>query len=161
MNFGILTILSLLFAGAGIVSTFVPRFPAVLASYASLVLMHFAGAPYVSVNLLIFWGVAVLMVLGLKILQPKVFSKMHQGHSYVAGGCLSGTVLGFLAAPTAAAIILGGAIGAFLGALAFMRTPQGPKFSVTSKHFIDYLCAKGLPSVVSCSMAAIVIACIL
>ncbi len=161
MNLSIFEIIAIVLAGVGVGGTFVPRFPAALCAFASILGMHFAGHPYFESKVLIFWCVATLIVLGLGFLQPKALTGARQGHSYVAGGTVVGVVLGYLVAPVASAIILGGAVGAFLGTFAFMRTPKGPRFAVSSSAFVQYLCAKGLPSVVAVSMAALTIASVL
>lgn len=158
MIHSILPILSLFLAGIAVGGSFVPRFPAALAAYAALSLAGFARAPYVTQNVLIFWGVATAIVLAMRIFQPKALTDTPHGHAYVAGATIAGTLVGFAITPSAATLILGAAIGAFLGTLAYMRTPAGPKFAIASSPFVQYLCAKGLPDVITCVMAAIVIA---
>ena len=151
-------IISLVLAVLAVGGCFIPRFPAVILGWLSLLGMHIAGAPYASSQVLIFWGIAAIIVLMLGILQPKALTAARAGHGYVCGATLVGVVLGYLVQPMAAAIIIGGALGAFLGCMAFMRTPSAPRFALSSPEFIQYLCAKGLPAVVTCSMAAIVAA---
>lgn len=158
MTFTALSIITLVLAFAAVVATFVPRMPSAVASFAALVCAHFAGAVYVDAKVIIFWGVATAIVLGLRILQPSGLVNSTRGHGYVALGTLAGVLLGYVCSPVAAALILGGCAGAFLGAVAFMRTPAGQLCAVTSQRFIDFLCAKGLPCVVTTSMAAISVA---
>lgn len=158
MNIDYLEIMALVLSGIGVGGAFVPRFPAVVPAYAAMVLLHFAGMPYFESKILLFWAVATVIVLGLTMLQPRALTAARQGHAYVAGGCLAGVLLGYIVSPVASAIIIGGAAGAFLGTLAFMRTPKGPHFSVGSAEFVQYLCAKGLPVVVAMSMAALAVA---
>ncbi len=161
MTFTALSIITLILSLAAVVATFVPRLPAVAASYAALVCAHLAGAVYVDTTVLVYWGVATAIVLGLRMLQPKALVEAGHGQGYVALATIVGVVLGYLCSPTAAAVILGGAIAAFLGATAYMRTPAGPGFGISSRHFIEYLCAKGLPCVVACSMSTIAVASLL
>lgn len=158
MNLSLFQIFAFVLAGISVGGTFVPRFPSAVVAYAAMVCMYFAGVPYFDSGILIFWAVATIIVLGLMFLQPKALTGAWQGHGYVAGGTILGVVLGYLVAPAASAIILGGAVGAFLGTLAFMRTPRGPRFPIASSEFLQYLCAKGLPCVVASSMAALTIA---
>lgn len=161
MNPSFLEIAALFLAGAGIGSGFRPRFPSALTAYISLVCIYAGGASGLEVADLIFWATATAMVAGLRVLQPRALSNALQGHAYVMTGALTGVLLGFLVSPSSGSIIVGGCAGAFAGTLAYMRTPRSPHFSVGSTEFVQYLCAKGLPSVVTCSMAAITIACIL
>ena len=158
MTISTLEIISIILAGVAVGGSFVPRFPACIPAWLGLLCMHISGAPYVDSKVLIFWGIASIIVLMLGILQPKSLTGARQGHAYVVGATIVGVILGYLISPVSAAIILGGAVGAFFGALAFMRTPAGPRFPVASSEFLQYLCAKGLPAVISCAMAAIVIA---
>lgn len=158
MTFTALSIRSLILSLAAVVAMFVPRLPAVPAAYAALVCAHFDGAVYINEKILIFWGVATAIVLGLRALQPKAIVLAKGGQAYVAVATLVGTLLGYLASATAAAIIIGGAVGSFLGATAYMRTPASPRLPLTSQGFVEYICAKGLPSVVTASMVAITIA---
>ncbi len=136
---------------------FFPRIPAVIAAYAALLCAHFDGAIYVDGKVLIFWGVATAIVLGLRMLQPRALVFARQGHGYVALGTLAGVALGSAVSAVAATIILGGVTGAFLGALIYMSTPASPRLAVTSAPFMEYLSAKGLPCVVSCTMAAVAV----
>lgn len=158
MTFTALSIITIILSLAAVVAVFVPRVPAVAAAYAALVCAHFAGAIYVDAKILIFWGVATAIVLGLRLLQPKALVMTPKGQPYVALAVIAGTLIGYMIAPTAASLILCGAIGAVLGAMAFMLTPAGPRFPVASRRFVEYLCAKGLPCVVAVSMAAIAVA---
>lgn len=158
----LLTIFSLVLAGIAVSSCFIPRFPAAIASFIALVLVYFGSAAIpLGSQTLIFWGIATIIVVALNYLQPKALTAARQGHAYVTGGTLIGTLLGYLAGPVTAYFIIGSAIGAFLGAWAYMRTPASPHLPITSRPFTQYLCAKGLPAIVSFSMAAIVIACVL
>lgn len=161
MTFTALSIISLILSLAAVVALFVPRLPAVVAAFAALVCAHFGGAIYVDGKILLFWGVATAIVLGLRMLQPKAATLAKGGQAYVAVATIAGALLGFAASATAAAIIIGSAIGAFLGALAYMRTPASPQLPVASRQFVEFISAKGLPAVVSASMVAITIASLL
>ena len=158
MNYHTLEIIAFVLASVSVLSTFIPRFPAVLCAYLGMLCMHYAGAVYIDSGILIYWAVATAIVLALDILQPRALTATRRGHAYVTGATIAGTLLGYVTVASAAGIIIGGAVGAFLGALAFMRTPAGPRFPRASSEFMQYLCAKGLPAVVTCSMAAITFA---
>ena len=56
-------IVALVLAGLGVGCTFVPRLPHVLVGYASMLAMHFAGAPAIDGRMLLFWGAAAAIVL--------------------------------------------------------------------------------------------------
>lgn len=152
-----LSIITLILALSSLVAMFVPRLPAVIAAYAALVCAHFAGAVFVDAKILIYWGVAMAIVLGLRVLQPKALVLTGRGQAYVSLGTIVGVVLGYVVAPVVASLIIGGVVGAFLGAVAFMRTPAGGSMPVASGEFLQYLCAKGLPAVVTACMAAVAV----
>lgn len=153
-------IVSLVLALLGIAVLFVPRVPAVLLSYASLVAAHIGGAFYVSSKVLVFWGVATAIVLGIRMIQHDG-EKRYAGLAYVSGGAIVGVILGYLVAAMVAGFIIGGAIGAFFGAIAYMRLYDSPRYPVGSRQFVDFLCARGLPAVIATTMSAISLACIL
>lgn len=153
MQTDIMEIAALVLAGLGVGCTFVPRLPHVLVGYASMLVMHFAGAPAIDGRMLLFWGVAAAIVLAVDWLQPRALTAARQGHGYVAGGTLVGAAWGYLISPSQATIIAGAFLGAFLGAMAYMRTPSGPRFGLASREFVQYTCAKGLPDIVTVSMA--------
>ena len=153
----IFTITASVLAAAAVGLSFIPQFPAVVAGWLALLCAHLGGFPFINSKVLIFWGAASIIV----ILQPKVLTSTRSGQGYVVGGATVGAILGLLAANVTASIIAGSIIGAVLGAVAYMRTPKSPRLKLTSPLFVQYLCAKGLPAVVSCSMAAIVVALVL
>ena len=151
-------IFSIALAAIALVACFFPRTPAVLAAWLGLLSAHFAGAPYITGKVLTFWAVASVIVLMLDRLQPTALARTRSGLGYVAAGAIAGTAVGYACAPVVASFIIGAIAGAFLGTVAFMTLPGGPKKNIGSPEFIQYLCAKGLPAVVSCSQAAIVLA---
>lgn len=155
MNLPILENIALILSMISILSSFVPRFPACVLAFSSLLMLHYSGNESIASSTLIYWALATAIVLGLDYLQPRALMATNRGHAYVVGGAIVGTLLGFLISATSGAIILGAAVGAFLGTTAYMRTPKGPHFNIASDEFIQYLCAKGLPAVVTSSMAAI------
>lgn len=58
---------------------------------------------------------------------------------------------------TSATIIIGSAIGALLGALAFAKTNSGKSLNFPSRQFFNYLAAKGLPIIVTASIIGVTI----
>lgn len=147
-------IFTYIFSLAGLAMLFVPRLPAVAASFLALLCARFAGAVYVSVSVLVYWAVASAIVMLLRNLQRRKVAS-GRGNAYVAGGTIAGALVGFALTPSTAAVILGAAAGAFIGAVAYMRTPAGPRYAIGSGSFIQFLCATGLQSVVATAMSAI------
>ncbi|MDE6574211.1 MAG: DUF456 family protein [Muribaculaceae bacterium] len=156
MTATILPLISLFLAGIAVGGSFVPRFPSVPVAFIALLLSYFAPSTGITGSMLAFWAVASALATGINFLHPKALTGTSHGHAYVAGGTLTGTIAGL--AITSATATLGACLGAFLGALAYMRTPASPRFTVASSQFVQYLAAKGLPDVLTCVMAALVIA---
>lgn len=148
MNPEVLTIIATGAAVLSLVACYFPRIPAAVLALGSLACTFWGDW-----RLLGFWAVATAIVLGLRIIQPPATAT--RGNGFVATGSIAGALLGFVASPTGAGVILGSAAGAFLGAVAFVRMPKGDKIPLASRAFSDYFCSKGLPAIVACSMAAI------
>lgn len=157
MTTPVLITLTYILAIAGLAAMFVPRLPSVIASCAALVCAHFAGAVYVYAKILIYWSVATAIILGLRILQP-LPPVNGTARWYISLGAIAGAFTGYAIAPTASAIIISSAIAAFLGGAFYMRTPKAPAYPVASGPFVQFICALGLPAVVTASMSAIAIA---
>lgn len=155
----ILAITAIALCALGVLACFTPRLPAAVPAYAGLLCAYMAGARYIGVGVLVFWGIAALIVIAIGRLAPSRTPFGAAGNTYVTVGAIAGTLLGYLWAPTAAAVITGSAAGAVLGALAFRSTPAGPrKLPLFSPHFINFLCATGLRAVVACSICGITVA---
>ncbi len=140
---------------AAIVLAFRPWLSGCKFAYAGMWLMDWGGLVEFNYNTLIFWGGACAIALALDILLPKEISRGNIGRGYIVGGTLAGMAVGMLLSSTG--IILGGAFGAFLGGLAFSRTPKGKPLQFPSKAFVRFVSAIGLPAIVTMSMIGLVL----
>ena len=95
----------------------------------------------------IFWAVAIVIVVALGFILPRAVTSSRLGVTYIVMGALAGMLVGL--ALSHAAMIIGSAVGALLGGVAFARTPAGKVLTFPSPRFWNYLCAKGLPAVIS------------
>ena len=66
-------------------------------------------------------------------------------------GCLLGMLVG------ARVMVLGVVLGAFVGQMAYSRTPEGKWLKFPTSTFIQYFCAKSLPAIVAVSMLGIAV----
>ena len=150
-----LAVIGILIAVASIVALYTGCRWAVVAAYIALFPSWIASANGLgdSASTLIFWGIAALIVIGINIMLGKKVSKQRIGLGYIVTATVAGALIGIVLAPTW--MVLGAVIGAFFGALAFSRTPAGRHLEFPSSQFIAYLCAKGLPTVVTVAIAAI------
>ncbi|MDE6308796.1 MAG: DUF456 domain-containing protein [Muribaculaceae bacterium] len=145
---------SLLMCGA-ITLVFRPIFPGSILAYAGLWAFHFSGYFPVTMQELLFWGVATVLVVCADKLLPRSNAMALSGRGYVGVGTLAGMIVGMLMA--SAGIILGAVIGAFLGAMAFSRTPQGRTLDFPSSTFVRFLCSRGLPAVITFSQIGLIL----
>ncbi|MCM1163631.1 MAG: hypothetical protein NC339_05215 [Muribaculaceae bacterium] len=106
------------------------------------------------VSTYLFWGTAMVIVVALYFILPRIIAQSRRGLPYIAGASLAGAVIG-MAIGSHAAVILGAVVGALLGGVAYGRTPAGRMLQFPSQKFFNYLCAKGLPVAIAMSMAAL------
>lgn len=141
-----ITVVCILLLIAGIILTFVSNRWAVAAAYAGLL-----GIGLTTINAsatpLIFWGIATAIVIGLEYLLPKNIASSRRGVGYIAGAALAGAFVGLVISHEW--MIVGSVAGAILGGIAYSRTPAGSVMEFPSSKFLNYLCAKGLPAVVT------------
>ena len=72
------------------------------------------------------------------------------GVPYIFTASLAGMLIGLTVSH--AAMIVGAFFAAILGGVAYGRTPKGLQLAYPSHRFWNYLCAKGLPAVISFSI---------
>lgn len=141
-----LMVVSMILLIAGIVLTFFSNSFAALTAYAGMLGIGLT-AVHVTATPLIFWGVATVIVLVIQYLLPRNISTSRRGVGYIAGAALAGTFVGM--AISHEWMIVGAVAGAILGGIAYSRTPAGNVMEFPSSKFLNYLCAKGLPAVVT------------
>lgn len=149
-----LLILSVLFTGIAVVLAYSSRWLAVVTAFVALILGKYSGVADIDASSLIFWGVAVLIVLAINYLLPSQIRSSRTGVAFFATGALAGAFLGLLF-NTVAGVICASAVGVIIGAVAFSRLPAGRVLEFPTNKFFNYLCAKGLPLVVIFSMLGI------
>ena len=94
-------------------------------------------------SLYMFWGVAMLIVIALNTILPRSVATSRVGVPYIVTSTLAGMLVGLTLSH--AAMIC----GAILGGIAFARTPSGSVLAFPTHRFWNYLCAKGLPAIIS------------
>lgn len=131
-----------------------PYLPSAIAAYGGLWLMKLSGAALPSPRLMAGWGVAVALVVAIDLLQPRSLSRCTNGMAYIGGGALAGMALG-MTAFSYLWMAVGAAAGALAGGYAYSRTPAGRPLQFPSQRFFRYICAKGLPAVVTATVIGI------
>lgn len=104
--------------------------------------------------ILIFWGIATLIALGINYMLPFQVATSRVGMPYMTVAALCGTMLSIIAG-SQAAMICGAAAGLLCGAIAYSRTPRGRILDFPSSRFFNYMLAKGLPLIVVMSTSGI------
>jgi len=131
---------------AGAILCFLPKRYAVVPAYAGLLGIGLI-VPYHTVPALIFWAVAAIITLAIGYMLPESVATSRRGVGYIAGAVIAGTFAGM--AVSNAWMITGAVAGAILGGMAYSKTPAGRTMGFPSSKFFNYLCAKGLPAVVT------------
>ena len=132
----LLTILGVMLLGLGLYLCVRPYVPSVLASYGGLWLLQWGGLMEVPTVTLSYWGVMVVIVVTINSMQQPALTKATQGLPQM---------------------VIGAAVGAVAGGVFFARTPKGAALRFPSKRFLQYVCAKGFPTVISVSLTGIAI----
>lgn len=146
-----------LLAGVAAVLGFVPRMPAAVCAYLSMLVASMSGLAEFPIRQLIFWGVASAIVETAGIIsRPLRTADERHVRAYIAGGALAGSIVG-LAISTVAAVIISAAAGAFLGMTAFARTPRG-RAAAGQFRAVDTYATAGLPATVNYTIIMLVIA---
>lgn len=102
---------------------------------------------HLEVGTYLFWGTAMLIVIALNYILPHGVAASRLGIPYIFTAALAGMLVGL--AISHAAMITGAVFAAVLGGVAYARTPKGQVLTFPSRKFWNYLCAKGLPAVIS------------
>lgn len=138
-----------------VVGLFIPRVPAAVAAYATMLLLYAGGLAPFGTDTLVSWGICTALAVMLQYLLPPQVTQARTVNAYVCAGALVGAMLGILL-NSEAAIILASLAGAFLGLFAYARTAAGRRaMTFPSRRFFNLLLAKALPAVVTLTVAAL------
>lgn len=150
LSFSIYTLSSIVILALATGLVFVTGPFGVICSYLGLAVASIALSTAPSLATLIFWGVAAAIVVMLNILLPKNVANSRLGVNWLAVGSVAGMLVGLTMGH--AAMVIGAVVGMLFGGVAFAKTPKGSALGFPSSKFFNYLCAKGLPMVVTVSI---------
>lgn len=132
-----------------------PHVPSVIASYAGIWMLQWSGMLNFPTVTLSYWGIMVVIVVTVSALLPPALVKATQGLFPIGitslAGMLAGLSFGY------APMVIGAVAGTIAGGVYFSRTPKGAGLNFPSSQFLQYLCAKGFPTVISVSLTGIAI----
>ncbi len=147
----LLLFLGVLFIVAAVLLVIKPWWVAAVPAYVGLCFLHWSKLASFPLSTFIFYGIATLMVMGIRYLLPKGEPDgKSTGNLYLGLGALMGCLLGLILETRF--MLLGTILGTVMGALAFSRTPAGKWLLFPKSNFIQYLCAKGLGIIIAVAM---------
>lgn len=149
-------VIGLVFMAVSLYLLIRPYFPAAVTAYASMWFMKWAHAIHPTDWLITSWGIAVAIVLITDMLQPRQLSRCTNGMTYIGVGAIVGMMVG-MTGFSYLWMVGGAAIGVIAGGYVYSRTPAGRPLGFPSARFFQYLCAKGLPAVVTVSVIGIAV----
>lgn len=139
---------------AGIVMAFRLPSSAAMLSYAALIAIWYSGySSGLTQRGLLFWAIAVIIICGIGMAGGgDALRGLPLARYYTVGGALAGMLAAIAAGQSV--MILGAAAGAFIGAIAWSRTPAGR----THRNDIwKITVASGIPATVTMTIAGTVI----
>lgn len=148
---------------AAVITSYLPRIPAVLPAYAGMLVLYFSGFAsfMLGADALWFWGIASVLVLGLDYMLPREVTRSSAGVPFIVTGAIAGMAVG-IALSTVASVIIATAAGAFFGAIAYANTRAGREImTFPSRQFFNWFAAKALRAIVTLSITGISLACLL
>ena len=96
------------------------------------------------------------IVLVIDMMQPRRLARCTNGMTYIGIGALVGMMVG-MTGFSYLWMVAGAAIGVIGGGYVYARTPAGETSRISFGSIFQYLCAKGLPAVVTVSIIGIAV----
>ena len=133
------------------------RVAAAVPAYAGMLMLHCSYYIKANTGWLLFWGAATVMVAALVYMQPQGEIDGHRSSNiYVASSAIAGALLGMVVDPRI--MVLGIILGAFVGQMAYSRTPHGRWLATSGgKTMLHYYAAKCLPVVIATAIVGIAV----
>ena len=131
------------------------RVAAAVPAYAGMLMLHWSYFIQANTGWMLFWGAATIIVASLVYMQPAGEIDGYRGSNlYVASSAIAGALLGMIVDPRI--MVLGIILGAFVGQMAYSRTPNGRWMAKAGgKTMLHYYAAKCLPVVIATAIIGI------
>ena len=131
-----------------------PYIPSVITAYGAVWLMQWSGRLDFPNVMLSYWGILTMIVIVITSMQPEALVKSTRGLRHITigavGGMFAGTTIGY------SPMIIGSAVGALLGLVAYSRTKDGDALRPLTPFF-KYFMAKGLPAIITVALLGIIL----
>lgn len=138
-----------LLMSAAIVLAFRSSSGSAVAAYAGVWAMRASGYAPVSSRLLLFWAIAVLIVVSIDIVRRAPLMVPNRARYFIAGGSLAGMAAGLMFSQ--AGVIICSTAGVLLGLGAYMSLSRMRQWNIAARWAI----ATGLPAIVTMTLVAI------
>lgn len=137
-----------------VIGSVVPALPGPPFAWAALVFAYFACEPYVSLTVVIVFGILTLLVAILDYVAPGFVTKIGGGSREAVIGSTVGVFVGMLFMPLG--LVLGPLVGAFIGEM--IATDQtSVALRVAFLQFISFLITSGIKLILSLVMSYFVL----
>lgn len=144
-----LLITGVILLSVGIVEAFRHPSAGAVAAYAGIISLSYSGyGASLSQRTLLFWAIAVIIVCGISMAGgDRIPHGQTPARYYITGGALAGMLAGLTLGQSG--MIIGSAIGAILGGLAWSRTPSG---RTAPGKLWGMVLSTGLPAIVTMTL---------
>lgn len=132
------------------------RVVAAIPAFVGMLLLHWSYFIAVKTVTFFFWGTATAMVAALAYMSPEGEPDGQRASNlYISASAIAGCLLGMIVG--ARVMVLGVVLGAFVGQMAYSRTPAGRWMREPAATFAKYFAAKCLPAIVAVAQVGIAI----
>ncbi len=129
---------------------------AAIPAFVGMVLLHMSYFIAVKSGTFVFWGICTALVTGLAYMSPRGEPDGQRASNlYIGVSAIAGCLLGMIVGPRI--LVLGVVLGAFVGQLAYSRTPAGRWMRQPATTFLQYFAAKCLPAIVAVAQIGIAV----
>ncbi len=149
----LIIILAILAGVVGLVGSILPALPGPPLGWVGLLIIYIWGngtntvGDTISTNVLIVWGLVVVIVSVLDYIVPMYLTKATGGTRYAQRGAMVGLIVGIILTPVG--MVLGSFIGAFLFELYYTRKDAGQALKAAFGSFLGFILGTGLKAIVS------------
>lgn len=157
MDTNIISLISILIIGVGVLGTFMPVLPGLILSFAGVLLYKFLANPEFSWVYVGIFGALVLVSSILNYIIPMKVTKKYGGSNYGSIGGFLGTLVGLFFIPIPFGFLIGMILGVFAGEMLHDKTDKQKAYNATKGALIGFLYGTGFNLVVGMAMFSIVL----
>ena len=147
-------VLAILAGVIGIAGSILPGLPGTPISWIGLLILYIwgtgtnASGVAMPMNVLVIWGVVVLVVSVIDYVVPMYFTKLTGGSKYAERGAVIGLIAGIILTPIG--MILGSFLGAFLAEMYWGNKSSEQALMAATGSFLGFILGTGIKTIASC-----------